>query len=341
MQGIEAIYNIYSGCDYHRIVLPLTYLEIDIKKRGLSLEDLKDTRIITFNQSAPEIDKILEFKRQFNFKIVVDIDDYWELPVNHYLYNRWNPKDIIKCITKADVVTVTTKRLADKVIPFNKKIHVIPNALPFDEGQFTSTKNESEQIKFANIGGASHLKDISLLKYPIQKIAPEAIGKVTFYLCGYDDSNAPTEQLWTKIEGQFTGGGLLKKLDKNSIPLYARKPTLALSQYMNHYNDCDVLLVPLESNSFNQYKSNLKIIEAGSKNTAVITSNYPPYSDEPQKGLFRMCSNAKEWYDAIKFYMKNKNAAIEDGLKLGEYVRQHYDLKKINEYRRQLFESLQ
>lgn len=336
MKGIVPIYNVHSGTDYHRIFLPLTHLGVEFKKR-LTLEQIKETRAIVFNRYTQELDRILSFRRDFGIKIIVDIDDYFELPTQHYLSKIWNGKEIVKCIVNADAVTVTTVRLADKIKQYNKNIHVIPNAIPFSWQQFNSAKNESEQIRFASIGGASHLMDISLLKYPIQKIASEASNKATFFLCGYDNTNEPTRNLWNKIEGQFTGGGLLKKMNSN-IPLYVRKKTLPLNQYMTHYDDCDVLLTPLEANNFNQYKSNLKIIEAGCKHSAIITSNYPPYSDEATD-LFKMCSNAKDWYSAIKYYLNNRQAAIDDGLKLGEYVRQHYDLAKINEIRKQLYES--
>ena len=58
---------------------------------------------------------------------------------------------------------------------------------------------------------------------------------------------------------------------------YKRRWTKGIMSYCTHYNDIDVLLVPLDSNVFNLYKSELKLIEAGMLNKAVIVSDYGPY----------------------------------------------------------------
>jgi glycosyltransferase involved in cell wall biosynthesis len=47
---------------------------------------------------------------------------------------------------------------------------------------------------------------------------------------------------------------------------------------MKHYNEIDVLMVPLQSTKFNENKSELKFVEAGMMNVAVIASDFGPYT---------------------------------------------------------------
>lgn len=42
--------------------------------------------------------------------------------------------------------------------------------------------------------------------------------------------------------------------------------------------------------------------------------------------------------DKIKICINNPNYGIESGLKLGEHVRENYDLIEINEKRRQIYD---
>ena len=109
---------------------------------------------------------------------------------------------------------------------------------------------------------------------------------------------------------------------------------------MNLYNNADVSLIPLERNVFTAFKSNLKILEAGCKNIPAICSFVPPYSDEPRGNVLLFAKNAREWYDHIKYCIKNPTFVKESGIQLGEYVRENYDLTKWNIVRRQIIDSL-
>jgi glycosyltransferase involved in cell wall biosynthesis len=104
--------------------------------------------------------------------------------------------------------------------------------------------------------------------------------------------------------------------------------------------DADVALAPLEANMFTAFKSNLKILEAGCKNLPIICSNVPPYSDEPPTLGVMYASNTREWVEWFQWCVRNPTAVKELGQQLGQYVREHYDLRKINEHRKQIIESL-
>ena len=338
LKHITPLFTPSSGCDAHRIVIPLTGLGMVMEYfHNLKFGDvIENTKILIFNRTpkAP-IDSFLELRKKYGFKIIVDLDDYFELDAKHILGNWWRhskmDKQIAFNVNVADEVIVTTNRLADKIRHLNPKIHVVPNALPFDTGQFNAEKNPSDKLRFMWAGGSSHFWDLQEIKTPFQKTLNDPhFANCEFILGGYDETNLQSKIVWDKMENTFS---LNKRLRG-----YKRRGTLPINCYMDHYRECDVSVVPLEHNSFTPFKSNLKILEAGCKYSPIITSDTPPYSDEPFD--FFKGSNAATWYTALKTYAKNPEMAKDHGQALGEYVREKYTLSKVNLYRKQLFENI-
>lgn len=334
---ILAIWRPTAGCDYHRTFLPLYYM--GYKHFTLSREQEANAtfRIVYFNRLPNDpIIKFLAKKQKMDWKLVVDMDDWLELPPNHQLYASFKKNDTVgqnkTALMNADAVTVTNERLADKIRPFNKNVHVIPNCLPFGMDQFTEIKSESTSTRFMYAGGSTHFWDIQQLKIPFQKLYSAKSGPFEVLMAGYDDRNEHTEEFWKKMERSFSLNGKMKNYQR----VYA-KP---LESYMNLYVNCDVSLIPLVNDTFSGYKSTLKIIEAGCKNIPVICSDVPPYSDFPRRDLVMYATNARTWFEHMKYCADNPSFVKERGLELGEYVREKYDLFKANEYRKQLFESL-
>lgn len=347
MKGILPLINRGSGCDYHRIILPLKYMGVDLDffENKTIGEVLEDTKIILFNRRPhARLDYFLSLREKYGIKIVVDIDDYWILHPKHYMYKSWEkskmPEQIVLSLKIADAVICTTNILAEKVKPYNSNVHVIPNAIPFGHDQFNDKKEYSpfhksgkKFVRFIYAGGGSHFWDLKLLSVPFTKINNNPqLNNTQFILAGFDDSNEESKKNWEVIENKFDLKGTLKN--------YIRKNTLPLESYINHYINGDVSLIPLEYNNFNRFKSNLKIIEAGCKYMPVICSDVEPYSNESNRDVIMYAKNANEWYEHIKYCTLNPSFIEDKGKQLGEYVRKNYDLFKVNEYRKQLFEHL-
>jgi len=333
MTGLLPIIKHNSGCDYHRIIQPLKYFGFDFNSLSkiTTPEILQNTKLLFFNRSPDNpFEKIIQYRKKYGFKICLDLDDFWELNTNHPLRPTWIKnkmgEEIQKWILNADAITCTTSRLADKIRQYNKfaDVHVIPNGLPFDEGQFTKNRTESDFTRFIYTGSESHVWDVQILRMPFTKL--NNLPNSKFILAGYSPKNP---LVWNKMKSVF-------RLTRN----YEIKNHLALQFYMNTYIDSDISIVPLEENIFTPYKSNLKVLEAGCKNIPIICSNVPPYLDEPNKDIIMYANNTREWVHWIKYCSENKQFVNEKGSELGEYVRKNYDLRKINEYRTQLFENL-
>jgi hypothetical protein len=98
---------------------------------------------------------LLKWKAKLGFKLVVDIDDYWELFSQHLsapTYRSLGVTQVIKNYIKvADVVTTTHNRLRLEIIKINPNCYILPNALPFDRDQFTAVRNVNEFMNYLNL----------------------------------------------------------------------------------------------------------------------------------------------------------------------------------------------
>ena len=112
-----------SGCGWHRVLMPLAFLPDSYNHIcNVPTEEILKERpfnLLLFNRFSPFDDKWAEAKE--HWKIVMDLDDDWELPINHPLFQFYEPQKerVVKNIQAADLVTCTNERLADKI----KKYH--------------------------------------------------------------------------------------------------------------------------------------------------------------------------------------------------------------------------
>ena len=110
--------------------------------------------------------------------------------------------------------------------------------------------------------------------------------------------------------------------------------------YAEMYNDIDVALVPLVENNFNSYKSQIKIIEAGWFNKAVIVSNVMPYTIDCNSSNSILISPNKRnegWGVAMKSLVLNPNKREDLAAKLHEEVRAKYNMNDVNKVRNELY----
>lgn len=265
-----------SDCEYAR------GFDIVIVHNGLYLADVQD-----------RFWKMLIYLKKKGVTLILDLDDYWDYGWQHP-YNdvcRFNafPDKMMINFKLFDYVTTTTDWFKGVISGYFKKenIVVLPNALP-KESQFNISKNKSDKIRLGLTGGSSHTEDIKQLLGFGRMLTEKQLDNVELVLCGYDTRDADRvtldengkvvskehidekENWWYKTEQSF----------KSCFRNYKRIPTTSImdGEYGKIYSDIDVLLVPLTDTCFNSCKSELKFIEAGFTDTAVIASNVKPYS---------------------------------------------------------------
>lgn len=334
---ILSLVNNASGCDYHRVRLPITYLQkagyIQGVPAGKTFEDsLKECDILFYNRlpfNTP-LCQILEYRKKYGFKIVVDLDDYWKLYPGHLLEGIWKlqqlEKQIIMNITHADAVICTGDRLHEKILPHNSNVHVVPNGLPFDDDQFIMRQSHHDGNAFIYVGGGSHLWDLRILEPTMKKLARHNF-KSQVVLAGV----AEDADVYRKMGNLLSASGKLSG--------YKAVRHLPVSSYMDLYEHGTIALAPLVANEFNAHKSNLKVLEAGCKGMPIIVSNTGPYAEDVCPFLMR-ADSASDFYRWIRWCEDNQNHVSDNGTALAAYVRQNYDIRRLNYLRLDAFNSV-
>lgn len=231
--------------------------------------------------------KLITLAKKCNLVVVCDVDDHWNLGDYHPMSKtskreNW-AKPIIEHLHLSDYVTTTTKYLANEVKKYNKNVFVVPNAVNPDEEQFSTPYKEGKRLRFGIICGSSHLNDLKEMEGFIKQIPQEILEKCQFVLCGfdtngkmtiYDRSNNtyrqipinPAESTWAEYERIITDNySIVSPMAKHWLTKYIKAPycgdeqylrcwTKDIDHYATHYDDIDVLLVPLKDCQFNLAK---------------------------------------------------------------------------------------
>ena len=300
-----------SGCWFHRIGTSLEAFGEDIPKP-------KTTTIWFSRLSAIPLEKLRKYKAN-GIKIIIDEDDHFILSSNHVLKETYRVNGMAErfkaLLDLADVVTVTNDFLAKELSPYTKgEVVVVPNALTYDEGQFTKSTDIESGTPLVYVGGNTHLHDLELIRkaLPINELT---IGGVS-QGC----------QVWDEVTKRFRG--------------VSTKPQASLDTYMSLYEGHKIALAPLEKNTFNMCKSNLKILEAGAKGLPIVTSRMHPYLNDVDKDVVIYGNSEHSWRSAVNKLLRDDVYRQEKGQELAEHVRRFYQLKDANEIRRQIIESL-
>ncbi|MEI2771211.1 MAG: hypothetical protein V9G98_10910 [Candidatus Competibacter sp.] len=87
--------------------------------------------------------------------------------------------------------------------------------------------------------------------------------------------------------------------------------------------DLDLAVAPLEHHSFNEAKSNLRILEHGILGRPMVCTDIYPYRNAPVK---RVPNETSAWVEAIRERVRDLDAAEREGDTLRAWVLEHYIL---------------
>ena len=345
-----------------------------------------------FNDEGQKIfHEALKYFKEHNIVTVMDIDDNWDVGQFHplHLSNKAikAPEKITKNMTLCDYVTTTTEIFANKIKKYNKNIKIFPNAIDPDEDQYQSIKYPSDRIRFGFIMGSSHERDMEQIKGLTEKLYHAGLSeKIQFVLCGYDlrgtitmvDKEGkqtgqrpiePKESVWYRYEQNVTKDYTLvspeyKEFLMQFIPnsqypgvrdeFYRREWTKDINSFATHYRNVDVLLAPLDTNSFNEVKSELKFAEAGFTRTALICSDFGPYhlvgksmfekggkiNEEGNCILVDPMKSHKDWERYIKKLVYNPELIKKLQDNLYNFVKDRYDINVVTKNRAEWYKEI-
>ena len=372
------------------------HIDIDYEPKINDDNFLKKYDIIHYHRSLGPFDKVesvLDRCDKLGVKTFMDIDDHWSPGKHHPAYllikQSGMDKNILNNIKIARNIITTTPMFAEEIKKYNENVFVLPNAIDPKEKQYKPKSEPSDKLRIGWLGGSSHLKDLQLLgNFVGQLKSSKLIDKIQLVLCGFDLRGSvtmidektgkrkqrpiqPKESVWYQYEKIFTDNYSIvsdeykkhllsfkqDEYDGVENESYRRVWTKPISTYATNYNLFDVSLAPLEEHTFNKVKSQLKVIEAGFHNKAIIAQDFGPYKldlfnyyDKPEKGqhnlpvnpmgnalLVKSNKNHKDWFRNIKRLIENPELVTELSSKLNDTVKDKYSIDAVTENRKNLY----
>lgn len=342
-----------------------------------------------FNHMEPFWSALDYFKKN-NITSIIDIDDNWEVGQNHPLYAQNKAmhvaEKILESLKRADYITTTTEIFANKIKKYNKNVLVMPNAIDPEEEQYSSYKNPSEKIRFGFVMSSSHEKDMEQFRGVVNALPKDVLDKIQIVLCGFDlrgtmtmlnsDGSIqgqrpikPTESVWYSYEkivtdnynicspeykeflNKFLNGVQWPNVSKET---YRREWTKDVKSFAEHYRNLDVIFAPLDCNPFNEVKSELKFIEGGFTRTAVIATDFGPYTIgsrsifkkggeiDPEGNciLIEPEKKHKAWGQAIKKLVAHPEYIKMMTDNMYETVKDKYDIRNVTKMRAEWYKSI-
>lgn len=368
-------------------------IDIDYEPRLNDDAWLKQYDIIHYHRTLGDYSQMPELVAKLDslgIVSVMDLDDHWSPGPHHpaYLIIKTNKIDklIINNLKCAKNIITTTPLFRDEIAKINPNVFVVPNAIDPNESQFVPKLQPSEKLRIGWLGGSSHLKDLELLKGVVGRLkANGLLDKAQFVLCGFDLRGTmtiineetkqqtqrpikPNESVWYQFEKIFTDDysvvspeykEFLLKFSPEEYPNVENEPyrrvwTKPISTYATNYNLFDVSLAPLEDNTFNKAKSQLKVIEAAFHKKALIAQDFGPYqldlvnynqyggevNSEGNAILINSNKNHKDWFKSIKEVITNPRLVKLLSDNLHESIKDKYSMESVTKQRRNLYRSL-
>ncbi|MGH8438746.1 MAG: glycosyltransferase [Pseudomonas sp.] len=306
-----------SAVGHYRVTQPFTELEragwiqgrINYSTPGtIEVErDKPDTIILQCRYMSSSIEEFERIKRFSNARRVYEIDDYiLEVPKKND-HARKMPSNMRELVTRGialcDRLVVSTQPLADALSNMHRDIRVVPNMLaPHLWLGLQSRRQTSLKPRVGWAGGTSHRGDLELIADVVKELANE-VDWVFFGMC--PDALRPYVK-------EFHSGVQLE--------IYPQKLASL---------DLDLALAPLETNLFNDCKSNLRLLEYGACGFPVICADTKAY--QGYLPCTRVVGNTPQaWLDAIRMHLADPQASYRQGDQLREAVLRDYVLTRDN-----------
>lgn len=309
---------------YHRVFTPNKSLPCDVRTvRELTEEDLKWCDVLHYSRHSAMSPKFLdEMRQKHGFKIIIDQDDWWELPSDHPKYEFWRKSNISlqvrNHIINADAVTCTHERLADEIVGLNPNVYILPNAIEYGKGQFRYRKqSESEKVRLLYASTLMNYTNTHIIAGAMNKLSHLNIEVV---IMGHH--NSPLFDI------------LVRNLTAGKIPHRFVEWNDA-EHYMQGYEG-DIGILPSKPTKFNSLKSNLKVLEFAAMKIPAVVSNCDPYLDMPVNYF----SGENEFVEQVIKLVQSKSERMDAGKRLYDFCKHNYDLSKFAKERLEMYENI-
>ncbi len=249
-----------------------------------------DVLLVQRTAVAPHlVDDLLDRRRRAGLALVYELDDDL-LDVGGARAPQYGPfRDTVeRLLAEADLVTVSTAALAERVAGLARAVEVVPNLL--DERLWLAPpavperrRGADEPLRLVYVGSRTHAADLALVRPALARLA--AAGR-------------PVELSVVGGEKPGPGQAWYRRVD---IPLGARSYPAFVRWLREQAPRWDAGLAPLAPTPFNACKSDLKVLEYAALGLPVVASRFGPYAATVRDGETGLLAgdDPAAWADAI------------------------------------------
>lgn len=229
-------------------------------------------------------------------------DDPFEVEPSNPMYSVYsNPishQSIQHCIEIANLVTVSTEPLAERMSKYNKNIVVLKNRI--DESMLTLQRPQRDRLTIGWAGGNSHMVDLQSAAYGIRQIM-KWHKDVDVHFIGFD------------------GRKLIRAPREIRFTPWCETTT-------DYYNviDFDIGIAPLVPTVFAETKSYIKPLEYAALGIPCVATDVAPYRDFIIDGVTGfLVRRDHEWAQRLRDLINDDAMRISMGQKAKEVAAQH------------------
>lgn len=293
-----------GGCGWYRIMQPLA----ELQQQGLA-RCRWDVRVtygdmagydVVIGQRVAEPSPSRLWRRlaaDGRHLLVYEVDDdLWRVDPGNPTYGYYTTPEVRDRITHnvaiADLVTVTTDELAERVQKINPRVAVLPNWV--DQALLSIPRPRAgEYLTVGWSGSSTHRADIGHVREPLQRALRKLDVRVVSFGADYLASGIPGAEHWPWV-GDF-------------------------EQYYRRLAQFEVALAPLTSTAFNRSKSALRATELHALGIPGVYSRRGPYGAVVVDGVTGLlCDRPSDWPRAVRRLVQD----VELRTRLGEAARE-------------------
>lgn len=287
--------NDFTPCGWIRLIHPWTAFaesnnhELHVGKWS-DLDSFNPSIVVTQRTVAGEkAPDFISTAKSRGIKTVLDLDDYLlELPKSHpdYMEYEVNRPYLQAALEQVDFITVSTEPLARK-LDFAQKTILVPNALApqiwlgSDSG-YVEKRDPSELINVLYAGTTSHRSDWAMIEDQVLN-SLKANNSLRVFLIGVTSETVPKH----------------RRLIRLNPPRAAIASYPAYVNWLGQVQKFDFGIAPLLNTEFNNYKSDLKLLEYTALGAVTFCSPVEPYLNtkiDPQ--MFNYVSESG-WFEVL------------------------------------------
>lgn len=335
------VYNVgsgYLGCYYVRQLLPqivnhwngyykdikeLENKPITQEKAIQRLNDIKNSDVIVFHRcDSPEMLNTMLLLKKMGKIVVFDNDDTTKIDdVSLFsAVGAMYEKYVLSACKNADLVTTSTKTLAEEYLQYNKNVVILPNCV--NPNDFPKIKrNNTDKVRVGFVGSVAYESDVGNIKPVVEWLCSLPNVQVVMYSFTKDKKQKLVNEVLKKDIGFW-----------EKLPIEWQEWT-PMKDYYETLNNLrlDIMVAPRKDNYFNRCKSNLKYLEASMLEIAFIGQSFKTKDSPYDKDIIDgengyLAQNNAEFKAKLEKMINDKELRQKLAQNAKQYVLKHYDI---------------